>query len=232
MRLNIKISVVLLLLDDFDGSAVMAGGGRFWLDGKRASPILKPGGYYVFTGTSPPRTIHVECPRYMPVEVLLEAPEQDNALTPLSLRLVRQGGFPAGGCEWVRGIHKPGAWVYALTPETPPLAIQRLDSDGLILRGYTARSLSGLRYAVGSGKKRELVILTERRPDGSYSLETPPKRRHEAGEALLRAYGAVCGEDGGFLIPVGRGVRDLIKTVEFYDKGAGAWGSLSVTGPS
>ena len=229
----IKISLffALLLLDDFTGEAAAGGGHRFWVDGEPARPIQKPDGYYIFTQPRAPCTVAVESGWYSPAALRVDPEDLDPAEPTVRLRLLRRGEIRFPGCERLEGLGPPGATVRAFLPEAPPLTLREGKGADLILGGYTAKPLRGLRFAVGEGKNRELFVVEEKRPDGSCRIHPPFQRRHKQGEAVERVSSCLCGPDGRYALCLEQGSGRRVRELSYYNEEVKRWECLSAPGP-
>lgn len=227
-----RVSFALLLQDDFTGEDIVNGGHSFLVNGRRFSPLRKPEGYYVFTNVEHPCTVTVQSSHYMELTFPVDPKSVDPKHPVLTKRLTRRNDIRFSDCDRIEGIHKPGEAVYAFVPETPPLQLAAASGATITLQGYTAKQLCRKRYAVGTGKNRELFIITGGNTDGGYLIEPSLARRHTADEVLVRVYAGRCDAHGRFALAVEKGLGEKIKKLEFYDEEKKQWGSLSVTAPS
>ncbi len=227
-----KLSFALLLRDDFSGEDILSGGHAFMVDGKRVAPVRKPEGYYIFTGISRLCTVSVFSAYYESAEFQVDPEAVDPQNPVLVRRLLRRGDIRFSDCDRIEGTHKPGETVFAFIPESPPLLLAAASGGSITLQGYTAKQLCRRRYAVGSGKNRELFVITGADEGGGYRVEPPLIRKHSAGEAVVRACMGRCDSGGHFVLPVEKGIKEKIEKLEYYDEGEKQWGYLSVTAPS
>lgn len=228
---SISVSFVLLLVDDLDGEPVADNSQCFLVDGRPAQPLYKTGGYRVFTAPNTPCSVSVISARYCPALVRVDPGKLDPADPVVALRLPRRGDLDFPGCERLEGEAPPGSLVFALAEEAVPLTLREERDGVLTLGGYTPARLCRLRFAVGSGKKRQLFVPAALLEDGSYRLERPLGRPHKEGEPILRAYAARSGSDGRFAVQMERGAAARVKELVLYDEEVGQWACLSVPAP-
>ena len=230
---RLSVRFVLLMQDDFSGAELPGGSFRFLVDGKPFSPIRKPEGFCAFCGLEGESWIVlIESPRYLPTVLRVEASGLPLGNPVRTVRLMRRGETRFPDCELLEGSGLPGALLYALCGNVPPLLLSEIREGRIFFQGYPVRPLVRLRFCVGSGANRELFVITARDADGGCQIDRHLRFRHERGEPVLRAYGAVCGLSGRFAIPVGIGMKDTLKTIETYDKEVEQWGCLLQTAPN
>lgn len=227
----IEVSFALLLQDDFSGAKILDDGHVFSINGKTICPLRKPEGLYVFTGLELPCTLRVDSARYSPANVYVDPSGfwEDRIQT---VRLLRRGDIRFPDCRWLAGSGPPGREVYAFARPDPPLTLREAQGSGIVIEGFTTKRLSGLLFAVGEGKGRELLAIRRPLPGGSYELDSPLRGKHKQGAELLRAYRGVCDGRGRFSIPVGPDGLEGIQQAFTYDKEKGKWVCLSVTAPA
>lgn len=231
------VSFAALLQDDFTGADIPEDGFQFWIDGRRAIPIKKSEGFYVFVGVSGNEwSLTVAGAHYSPRTVKFSRTALNPNNPVIVLRLFRKGGMYFPDCEQICGNHKPDEMVFALSNDKPPLNLQTSETKGgvsrLILLGYTPRPLLHHRFCIGTGKNRELFVITQKENDGSYLCDQPFRHQHKEGEPILRAWGTLCDRQGRFYIPIEAGMKDNIQTIESYSEEVRQWGCLLQTVPN
>lgn len=111
-RIKTKVSLVVMLIDDFNNKMISGGGIRVWIPGENP-PVRKPEGYYVFTNLSRlTAEVIIESIRYERQTVMVDLPETSSEYTALKVRLVpgRAYVLPAG-TTCVEGKAKPGSRI-------------------------------------------------------------------------------------------------------------------------
>lgn len=226
-----EVSFAIMLQDDFSGSQILDDGHVFSVHGIRLRPLKKPEGFYVFTGLPVSSTLQIDSARYCPASVLIDSPSLtgDRVQT---VRLVRRGDIRFADCERLVGNDRPGREVYAFAAHSPPLQLREAEGDRVVLEGFTTKRLLGRCFAAGTGKSRELFVLREQLPDGSYRADPCLRKKHKPGTELMRAYRGICDRTGHFAIPVEPGDPERIGQAEAYDEEKDKWVCLSATAPA
>ena len=226
--IHLAVSFVLRLLDDYTGAAT-DGGHLFLADGRPVHPVRKPEGFYVFLEPRGPCEISILSARYSPYAQRVDPaglPPEDPVL---AVRLLRRGEIRFPGCDRLEGTAPPGATVYALLPQNPPLALRGEREGVLTLDGYTTKPLQGLRFSVGKGAAMERFAIVEKLPGGEYRIFPPLRRRHRQGEPVERVSACQAGPDGRFAVCVEPGAA--VREVQYYNEEEKKWVCLSVPAP-
>lgn len=220
--IRLSVRFVLLLLDDYSGANTAGGGHLFIVDGRAAHPVRKPEGCYVFTGP-PGREAVVQILSASYCTRTVRVPPYSGQVC--TVRLFRRPKTSFSDCDWADGVLRPGLLAVGLIGDSAPPRLREIGTSppSLRLQGYYPQSLRGLCLCIGSGAGRELLMLGEKREDGSYVLAAPPRFEHHAGEALLRAGCAPCDAQGHYSIPVPPGTAPAQLTVLGYDEEAQRW---------
>ncbi|MEG1971563.1 MAG: hypothetical protein RR315_00285 [Oscillospiraceae bacterium] len=231
------VSFAVLLQDDFTGADIPDDGFQFWLDSRRAAPIKKTEGFYVFVGVPGEEWIlTVAGAHYSPRTVKFSKAFLNPASPVMILRLFRRAGMYFSDCVELCGNHRCGEMVFALGSDSPPLRLHALEAKGgaaqLTLMGYTPRPLLRHRFCLGLGKTRELFVITAKEKDGSYLCDQPFRYSHGEGEPILRAWGAVCDPQGRFSISIESEMKDSVETIEEYNEEVRQWGCSLQTVPN
>ena len=227
--------LVLILYDDFNGKCIKNGGQVFTINGRILAPILKPEGFYVFTGPADPvETVTITGGQYVPVTIRVDGHTLDPSFPVMHIRLMRKphAGFP--DCEYLEGYARPGCTVYALKQgqtENRLLAMHETpDGTAVAFSGYFPEPAEYTRFMIGTGAEQELLLTGEYlAQEKTYLLAEKLQRTHSPGEPVVRAWAAQCGTDGFYSIPVEKGQIEKIEQLLFYDKEAKQWDCLSVT---
>ena len=166
--------------------------------------------------------------------MLLTVHRQELGSNPVcNIRLFRRRDVMFPDCQHYEGVGIPGSQAFALAELTPPLRLNQLQREEggtrILLQGYTPVSLVRQRFCMGTGKNRELFVITRQDDDGSYFTDHYFQTGFRKGAIILRAYGAVCSADGSFSIPVPAGVTEKIQGVQYVDEEVRQWGCLCAT---
>lgn len=224
----------LLLHDDFTGKCITQGGHLFKLNGRPVTPVHKPEGFYVFLEPVESRVeVEISGGAYCTCSVAVQVDKLDPAFPVVHVRLMRSRAFGSADCEQIQGAAKPGAVVYALKAGTGAnklLSIKDVEGGKAIgFSGYLLQSASEKRFMLGTGKTKEVFVAGDCLPDKTYTLRQPLKHSHKAGEPVIRAFAAMCDENGFYSIPVEKGQQEQIKEVHYYDEEGKKWVCLSLT---
>ncbi|MEG0877664.1 MAG: hypothetical protein RSF00_03200 [Oscillospiraceae bacterium] len=236
--IRISVNFALLLIDDFTGREIPEDGFRFWINGQKAAPLKKPEGLYVFTGQSGNEwLLCVEGTHYSKRAVTVRKDTLDIQSPIVELRLFRRENLHFSDCEQITGIHKPGKTIFALCRDAPLLKLHSVEKplgtrSKITLIGYTVRSLVRCRFCIGTGKNREMFEIVAKESDGSYLCDRQFLYKHKEGEPLLRAFGTACNDEGRFSIPIEKGIKDNVETIEEYSEEVRQWGCLLQTAPN
>lgn len=230
--IHIRLQFVLSVYDDLDGAPLTGPETRFVVDGRPFTPRQKEEGWYVFAGLEEHEQYDIQiCRRgYCPSRMLIHARATG---PPVEARLIREdGGFSS--CNFLRGSFRPFVPVYALfETERRLLALsQGEEADRIALVGYDQRSLTRQRFCLGEGDTREIFLMRARQSDGSYLADIRFKHQHKAGEPVLKAYHALCREDGTYSIPVDMEEGGKEAQIIFFDEERQRWDCLSAAAHS
>ncbi len=223
--MNVKnlLSFALLLEDEFSGRTVADQGCGFAVNGKRAVPMLKPDGFYVFTGVDAETyDVTASCAGYQPRRVRFERAELKALGWYVTVRLFRRPGSYYPDSDWLTGSgHVPGSILYLPAPETLSFTVRSVEAEEggvtkIGLLGYSVRNLAGLRFCVGSKKTFETFVIRKKIGEGLYKIDRGLLFPHREGEPVARVFTAVSGEDGTFSMPVEAGFvcKDPAKILE------------------
>ncbi|HPD88959.1 MAG TPA: hypothetical protein PLU75_05755 [Oscillospiraceae bacterium] len=217
------LSFALLLEDEFSGKIIIDQGCGFLVNGRRTVPMLKPDGFYVFTGVDAEEyDVTANCPGYRPRRFRFRKSELETQNWYVTVRLFRRPGKYYPGSEWLTGSgHVPGSYLYLPAPETLSFSVRSIETEEngvtkIGLLGYSVRNLAGLRFCVGSGKTFETFVIRKKLAEGVYQIDRAFAFSHREGEPVARVFTAVSGEDGMFSMPVEAGFvcKDPAKILE------------------
>ncbi|MBP6887695.1 MAG: carboxypeptidase regulatory-like domain-containing protein [Oscillospiraceae bacterium] len=223
MKIKNLLSFALLLEDEFSGRTIADQGCGFVVNGKRAVPMLKPDGFYVFTGVDAEEyDVTVSCAGYQPRRVRIQSAELKASDWYIAVRLFRRPGKYYPDSDWLAGSgHAPGSYLYLPAPETLSFSVRSVETEEggatkIGLLGYSVRNLAGLRFCVGSGKTLETFVIRKKIAEGLYQIDRGFLFPHREGEPVARVFTAESGEDGTFSMPVEAGFvcKDPAKILE------------------
>lgn len=206
------LSFALLLEDEFSGKTIIDQGFRFLVNGRHVVPMLKPDGFYVFTGVDAEEyDVTASCAGYRPRRFRFRRSELETQNWYVTVRLFRRPGKYYPGSEWLTGSgHTPGSYLCLPAPETLSFSVRSIETEenGMTkigLLGYSVRNLAGLRFCIGSGKTFETFVIRRKITEGVYQIDRAFAFSHQEGESVARVFTAVSGEDGTFSMPVEAG---------------------------
>ncbi len=200
--IQMKVSMVLLLQDNFDGRNIANAQTQFYLEGQRVNPLRKREGYYVFT--MPLRENNILTIRsygYQSVEIPVPC-AQTLSQEMLLVRLERSVYVSWRDCLIKEGTAKPNSKVYAYAADAVPIKFQTCGTkDGafwVLLQGYTTRPMLNRRFCVTEGKNKEYFVVVGQNMDGTLALETPLRRKFKPGSVVNRVYDASSDATGAY----------------------------------
>ena len=222
MVIKRTVSFVLLLQDDFSGAVQSDPGQRFCVNGRTVCPMKKPEGYLVFFGLSGTEyEVSISSAKYLDTLLHIDSGKLDPKYPVVTVRLFRKPGVWFPDSEWLDGCKgKPGQMAVLPSPETLSLSLRTMEDagDGSVkvgLMGYSTRDLVGLRFSVGQKADCETFIITRKLDEGQYLIDRPLLKKHKSGDQVVRTFAAMCGENGGFSIPVEPGYNSKDPAFQF-----------------
>lgn len=190
--IHIKVSMVLLLQDNFDGSNISSAQTQFYLNGQRVKPLRKNEGFYVFTiPLSENSSLKIESQGYQSVTITLPN-QQDLVQKMLLIRMERSPNIFWRDCAIKEGVVKPYSKVYAYAVDAVPIKFQTCGTKDekfwVLLQGYTTRPMLNRRFCVTDGKAKEYFVVVGQNMDGTLNLDVPLQRKFKPGSVVNRVY--------------------------------------------
>ncbi len=215
--IRMKVAFVLRMVDDFSGKWIREKGFSFYIGERKAHPIEKEDGLYVFLEPQEVETrVIIESTGYYPCSVLIEKRKLNPEEPIVEVRLYEKAGrrFSTGIGVFAGKLdkqHKFPVEVYA--KKSSPAGVvfkeyRNIEGEHWIwFSGFTKENLLGKTWLIDDAKNPLLVILQEKRGINEYRAELisgePEKIR--SGTPVCRIYRSVTDRFGAYAIPVESG---------------------------
>lgn len=224
-----KVSLVVLLIDDFNNKVITGSKARVWIPGEK-SPIQKPEGYHVFTGLSEVRhQILIESGMYESQTVPVNLSGEDAAYTMLKVRMVPNRAYLLpSGTTCAEGTAEPGSQIRLFCREGVKALKLLYDYDGSGAHGkeigiYHPEEMDiegKVLYIENRDRsKQEFFRISKADGEGRYLLTDPLESSYKKiGTTIYPVYSTNADEKGYFFLPVLNMSGDAR---EFYCEAAG-----------
>ena len=208
--MHLRISFILQLYDDFTGMRLQDNKYHFRVNGRYITPLIKPGGHYVFLDRQDPFPIDVliESAEYEPCEIQITAQDtQNNSVQ--QIRLIPNLSYIRAGSKRIEGtstINNSDIWL--VPKHDKPL----MTYDGPVVGGIdevrinlpSTISITNLNLMLINVKTREVELFKAISHQGGdeYRLDHALQGCYVGGEEIIRVYRAHTNDIGKYSIVV------------------------------
>lgn len=224
-NINIKVSVVVVLVDDFTDAILPNGRGKVVVDGEKA-PIPKNGGYYVFTNISKKEmVIRAEAFAYQSRRVTVDISESAK-MKIIRIRLVpdKHYNLPEDATI-LYGTGKPGEVLELVCRENQtPLRLLKdygRESQKIYMYNPMRFSIPERRMLITNGNEYEILEVQSQNNEEEFLLETPLRKDYKKAEGLIYLIHEIhCNENGEYWVPLPKLIKKNEEIIcEFIDNG-------------
>ncbi len=212
-RVRTKVSLVIVLIDDFNNKVIAGSKARVWIPGEKA-PILKTEGYYVFTNLSQVQfQVLIESGMYENQTVPVMLSEEDAGYTMIKARMVPNRAYLLpSGTTCVEGTAEPGSRIRLFCREGVKTLklLYDYDCSGEYSRGIgiyhpDEMDIEGKVLYIENRDRsnQEFFRISKAEDGGRYLLSEPLVSNYKKiGTTIYPVYGANADEKGYFFLPV------------------------------
>lgn len=212
-RVRSRVSLVVLLIDDFNNKVINGKGVRVWIAGARP-PLHKPEGYYVFTDLVKGQTeVLVDSGIYERQSVSVSMQETGKPYTMLKIRLIPNRSYllpPQTTC--LEGTAKPGSQIRLFCREESKAlkllfdySCQGEQAGAISIYHPEAMDIEGKNLFIESRdrSKAEFFQINSCQGSGRYRLAGTLKNDYKKiGTAIYLVHTANTDKKGYFFLPV------------------------------
>lgn len=210
-RIRRRVSLVLMLIDDFNNKVILGSNARLWIPGAKA-PIRKAEGYYVFSNLEDRQVrIFIEAGLYE--SRTLQIKLDSEGYTFLKVRMTPNRSYPVPkDTTCVEGRAAPGSTVRIVCLEdSRPLKLiydyERGGSDSKKISIYHQETtdIEGKVLYIENGKSGAefFRVLQRQEKSGDYTLEQPLTANYKKiGTTVYLVYSGTADEKGVFFLPI------------------------------
>ena len=211
-RIRRKVSLVLLLIDDFSNKEITGSNARAWIFGEKP-PVRKPEGYFVFTNLNQPEVeVSIEAGLYESRTLWVKL-QEDVSYTFLKVRLTPNRSYPIPrDTTCVEGKAEPGSLIRIVCLEdSKPMKLiydyRREESGGSKISIYHPETVDiegKALYIENSKSGAEFFrVLQKGEENGAYEVEQPLSRDYrKIGTAIFSVFDCTADERGYFFLPL------------------------------
>ena len=213
-RIRIKVSVVVVLIDDFTDKMIPASHVRVRIQDEK-KPIIKGEGYFIFTNvTKPVVTIETEAFSYQKRVITADLSKAEGGMTSIRLRLVPNSRYKLPEQTTViRGTMPAGeAPMLVFRNNSNPLRLMQdyKKGDGCQIRLYNPLGipLEERSCLVAAGKHYDMAMIREALPSSvqendCYELVKPLEHDYKKAETTIYLiHQVIADETGQFNMPL------------------------------
>ena len=210
-----KVSLVVLVIDDFTGKTVLGSNVRVYIDGA-APAIKKPDGHHVFVNLDKPVvTVHAEGGQFNPRSIPCHLNSNEEQYTFLKLRMIPNRSYPIPpNTTCIEGKAAPGSLIKifcrdANTAYKLLYDYQKEETDNRVLSIFHPDDVDMegklLNISDSKGQNQELlrIIGVVDQDNKMYLLENELSTNYKKiGTSLFSVYETVADKNGSFFLPI------------------------------
>lgn len=207
-KINIKVAFVVMLIDDFTDEVIPATEARVWVEGEKP-PILKNGGYYIFTNIKKKKvSIKISAFAYQS-RMITEEISSEGKLRIIKVRMVPDEHYSLPENTLIlQGKAKPNETLELIFRETQtPIRLVKNysseDENRILLYNPLRVSLTERKVLFFTEKKYEEAKIVSQNNEEEYVLDRKLKNEYEKSETMIYIVCQInCDECGNYRVPI------------------------------
>lgn len=209
-EIKIKVSVVVILIDDFTDKIIPAGQAVVAIEGEK-KPILKSDGYYVFTNIQKKEIcIHAEMFGYQNVK-MCKTINEEGQMEIIKIHLVPNENYHFDeAVTFVKGVSKPyGIIEMVFRNNRTPLRLledyEGKTKDCIRIYNPLCLEVADKKLVIETGDKFEIVSVIEKKENDYYCISDVLKNDYKKSDTSIHmVHRIICDETGQYQVPIPR----------------------------